>query len=478
MIGRTVRTAAATLAASAAACAIVGEDYVRPDLQLASAWNASGEEGSAESAPEDLGRWWITLEDARLDELVEEALSGSLDLASAVQRVRQAAALQRRAVGERFPDVNGTGSYSRTRVSANTFPPFGQQTFDLYTIGLEFGWEIDLWGRVTRIIEAADADLAASIEDLRDVQALVVASVASAYVEVRTSQARLGVALQNVEIQRRSLELTETRFRAGAAPALDVAQARTNLSNTEADVPALRADLRAAELQLAVLLGRDPSSIIGELDGDGDIPTPPSTFGVGVPADVLRQRPDVRSAEQRLVSEVARVGIEEADLYPRFDLVGSIGYESTSSGKLFQADSGFFGFGPTLFWNLFDGGRERADIEAQKAAAEVALLDYRQSVLEAIEEVEREVYGLARERERVESLSVAVEAARDSAELSKQLYLEGRSDFQNVLDAERSLFAAEESLILSRADVTQTFIALQRALGGGWQPTEADGEGQ
>ncbi|MEM9379607.1 MAG: efflux transporter outer membrane subunit [Planctomycetota bacterium] len=476
MSGRSCVALCAALAASTWSCAIVGEDYVRPELSTTSAWAAAGEAGAVAAAPKDLGRWWTALEDEDLDALVDEALAGSLDLASAAQRVRQAAALQRRAVGERFPDVNGTGSYSRTRVSANTFPPFGQQTFDLYSIGLEFGWEIDLWGRVTRIIEAADADLAASIEDLRDVQALVVASVASAYLDVRTGQARLAVALQNVEIQRASLELTETRFDAGAAPALDVAQARTNLSNTEADVPVIRAELRADELQLAVLLGRDPSTFVGALEDEGEIPAPPQTFGVGVPADVLRQRPDVRSAEQRLVSEVARVGIEEADLYPRFDLVGSIGYESTDSGRLFQADSGFFGFGPTLFWNLFDGGRERADIEAQRAAAEVALLDYRQSVLEAVEEVEREVYGLARDRERVESLRVAVDAARRSADLSRQLYLEGRSDFQNVLDAERSLFAAEDSLILGRASVTRTYIALQRALGGGWQPEETGEE--
>ncbi|MEM6672003.1 MAG: efflux transporter outer membrane subunit [Planctomycetota bacterium] len=456
--------------AGVSGCAIVGEDYVAPVVETDASWAASAEPTVEDTQPVEIGRWWLAFEDDDLDALVHDSLRGNLDLAAAVERVRQSAAIRARSAGQRFPDVDATGSYSRTRTSGTTFPPFPSQTFDLYSLGLDFDWEIDVWGRVTRSIEAADADYQASVEDLRDVEAVLVASVASAYVDLRTGQERLDVALQNIEIQRRSLDLTETRFRAGAAPALDVAQARTNLANTESELPTIQADVRDATLRLGVLVGRSPAELIDAFDAGVEIPTAPILVGAGVPADVLRRRPDVRAAERRLAAEVARIGVESGDLFPRFTLIGSLGYESTESGQVFDAGSQTFGFGPAFSWNLFDGGRERSDIEAQRAAADAALLDYRQSVLLAFEEAEQSLYRLARERERVDALKRAADAARDSADLSRQLYLEGRSDFQNVLDAERSLFAAQESLILGRSAVAQTYVSLHRALGGGWEP--------
>ncbi|MEM7202851.1 MAG: efflux transporter outer membrane subunit [Planctomycetota bacterium] len=449
----------------------VGPDYIPPTIEAPPAWRASDEAIYSSEEPQALSVWWQALGDAALDGLIDRALRGSLSLAVAVQRVRNLAALRGRAFGERFPDIDADGGYARSRFGQNSFPPQpSAKTFDLYDVGLLFSWEIDLWGRVTRSIEAADADLAASIEDLRDVRVLLVAEVAAEYVALRASQARVAVANSNIEIQRRSLELTEARFNAGAAPALDVAQARRNLANTEAELPTLQAEIRLALLNLSLLLGDRPDELLEELADAGPLPEPPPTVVVGVPAEALRRRPDVRSAERRLAAEVARIGVELGDLYPRFTLGGSIGFESTASTRWFDTDSGIFGFGPSFQWNLFDGGRELGELRAQRAQADIALLDYRSSVLNAVAEVEDSLFQHVRERERAAALRRSAAAARESAVLSRELYLAGRSDFQNVLDAERSLFEAEDLLIRSRSEVAQTYVALHRALGGGWEP--------
>lgn len=459
-----------------AGCTTLGPDYSAPELTFEAEWLESGGEGVLPGTPKDLGRWWEALGDPALDGLVELALGGSLELESAFLRARQFAAIRGQVVGQRYPDVDGTGSWTRSRLGANSVPVLSDaETFDLASVGLESAWEVDLWGRITRLIEAADADLGSVVEELRDVRALLVASVASSYVELRSSQERLAVARNNIEIQRRSLELTTLRNEAGAAPALDVAQAELNLANTEATLPSLESDARQARLSLAVLVGRDPSAIAVDEYGVGGLPEIPSAIAVGVPAELLRQRPDLRAAERSLASEVARVGVEIADLYPRFQLGGSIGLESTSSGSLFDSDSGIFGFGPSFQWNLFDGGRERGEVAAQRIVAEAAYVDYRQAVLTAIEEVEGALVALDRERVRLRALERAADAARRGATLSRELYLKGKSDFQNVLDAERSLFDAEDAVIASRASLALSFISLQRALGGGWE-VDADAQ--
>ncbi|MEM9662654.1 MAG: TolC family protein, partial [Planctomycetota bacterium] len=273
-----------------------------------------------------------------------------------------------------------------------------------------------------------------------------------------------------------SLSLTTTRFENGAAPQLDVAQAQTNLANTEAELPSIEADLRGRTLRLAVLLGATPTALLDELSETGDIPNPPEAISVGIPADVLRRRPDVRGAERQLAAEVARIGVELGDLYPRFSLSGTLQFNSTNSGSLLDADSLGFGIGPSFAWNIFDGGRVRNAVRAQEAAADIAAIEYRSAVLSALESVESAMFRHARQIERTTALERASTAAGQSADLSRQLYLEGRSDFQNVLDSERELFAAQDNLILSQSEVTTTYITLQRSLGGGWSPPEQETE--
>ncbi|MEM6550730.1 MAG: efflux transporter outer membrane subunit [Planctomycetota bacterium] len=462
-------------------CVAIGPSYEAPEVETDAGW-AGMEEGVFNAAsPESIQTWWTQLNDPVLDGLVERAFESNLDLASAVARVRQAAALRRVSAGERFPDLDGTGSYSRERQGANGFPSLPDpEEFDSFALGLEFGWELDVWGRVSRLVEAADADLAATVEDLHDVRLILAAEVAAEYVALRAAQSRVGVAERNIEIQRRSLDLTQTRFDAGASPQLDVSQAETNLANTEAELPTLRADVRLQLLRLAVLLGENPTALLDELSSGGRVPEPPTKIAVGIPADALRRRPDVRSSERTLAAEVARIGVELGDLYPRFVLGGSFQFNATDADMLFEGDSVGWGLGPSFSWNLFDGGRQRGEVRAQEAAADIALLNYQSSVLRAIEEVEGAMYSHARELERLAALSRASASARRSAELSRELYLEGRSDFQNVLDSERELFSAEDNLIVSRAEVVITYITLQRSLGGGWSSVAtrgADGEG-
>ncbi len=457
--------------AGIAGCRAIGPDYERPDIETDAQWAASSDEAFNSADPEQIQAWWKELNDPVLDDLVGRAFISNLDVASAVQRVRQSAALRGVAAGERFPDLDGSGSYSAERQGQNGFPGLAEPAeFDSFALGLEFGWELDVWGRVRRSIEAADADLAATVEDLHDVRLLLAVEVVSEYVGLRTAQKRLEVANRNIEIQSRSLEITTTRFENGAAPRLDVAQAQTNLANTEAEFPSLEADLRERILRLSVLLGENPTALLDELHAPGEIPDPPEAIAVGIPADVLRRRPDVRSAERRLAAEVARIGVELGDLYPRFSLSGSLQLNSTNASSLFSSDSLGYGIGPAFTWSLFDGGRQRGEVRAQRAAADIAALTYRSTVLEALEDVEGAMFRHARQIERTEAFERASESAAQSAELSRQLYLEGRSDFQNVLDSERELFAAQDSLILSLADVTNTYVTLQRSLGAGWAP--------
>lgn len=461
-------------------CRALGPDYERPSMETDAEW-AAGTEGLFNAADSDnIETWWKNLNDDTLNELVDRAFQSSLDLATAVQRVRQVAAIRGISAGERFPDFDGTGSYFRERQGINDFPAlFSEpQEFESFALGLEFAWELDVWGRVRRLVESADADLAATVEDLHDVRLILAAEVAAEYVNLRAAQSRREVAERNVEIQMQSLALTRTRFENGAAPQLDVAQAETNLANTEAELPSFLADERDALLRLAVLLGQNPTAMLDELGSGVQLPQPPEEIGVGIPADILRRRPDVRAAERTLAAEVARIGVELSELYPRFNLGGTLQFGSTNSGSLLDADSLGFGLGPSFSWNIFDGGRVRNAVRAQEAVAETALLSYRSTVLSALEDVESAMFRHARQLETTEALERASRSAQQSAALSRQLYLEGRSDFQNVLDSERELFAAEDALILSEAEVALTYIVLQRSLGGGWMfgPVEEDAD--
>jgi len=465
---RPLLLAAATAVALAAACTAVGPDYEAPAAEVPAAWSPPAG-GGLVANPAELEGWWRRLDDPVLDDLVLRARDGGLDLKTALARVAESRALLAVAGADRLPTVDATGAWEHRAESANTpvgefFPDFGQ-----YSVGFDAAWELDLWGRVRRSIEAAGADYQASLEDARDVAVTVAAETAVAYVDLRAFQRRAEIARTNLALQDQTLDLVRARFEAGLVSESDLAQARTSVSTTRSRVPSFEAGVATARNRLCVLLGLTPGSLAPELAAAAPIPVPPDDVAVGVPADLLRRRPDVRRAERELAAETARIGVAQADLYPRLTLVGSLGLAAQSSADLFEDGSDTHRYGPSLRWNLFDSGRLSERVNAQDARAEQARLGWEQTVLSALEEAENAMSDFVREQERRAALSEAVSQARRAVELARTQYTEGLADFQTVLVAERALADLDDQLAVSDAAITTDLVSLYKALGGGWE---------
>ena len=450
-------------------CITVGPDYVAPEPDVPDAW-ANAATAGLDSGESNVHLWWTTMDDPLLNHLIQRARENNLDLRIAFARILEARALRGVATGERYPDVDGTGFLSRDRASESLFPNTAglPRTDTTGGLGVDASWEIDFWGRIRRSIEASDAALEASVEDYRDVLVLLFSEVASVYTDVRIAQKRIRFAEGNAESQLGSVELTRTRYDAGIAPQLDVRQAELNLASTNSVIPALESSMMLSIHRLSVLLGEPPATLYGLLLESEPLPPISEEIALGIPADVVRQRPDVRSAERDVAAESARVGIATADLYPRFSLSGTFGF--SASNDLFDSGNRVWGLGPSFRWNLFDGGRVRGQILAQEARLEQAVARYEQTVLFALEEVENAVVSYVKEIERRQDLQDAVLAAEQSVELVNVLYRTGVTDFQNVLDAERTLFLRQDDLAASQGLVVRNYISVYRALGGGWDP--------
>lgn len=450
-----------------AGCVSVGPEYLPPEISPPDKWNADLKDGlSSESAePQALASWWATLEDPTLTHLIERAIQGNIDLKEARARVREARARRGIFEADRFPtiDASGSGRYSRSSEDTGS-----GETRELYAVGFDAGWEIDLFGGIRRSVEAAQADLEASQDDVRDVLVSLLGEVALNYVEVRTLQARLAVAEANLEAQAETYQLTVFRFEAGLTTALDTEQASYNVENTRSTIPGLRSSLEKAKNRVAVLLGMHPGGVHLELSERKPIPVTPLEVAVGVPADVLRRRPDVRRAERELAAQTAQVGVATAELYPRFSLLGSIGLEALSFGKLFCAASRTYSIGPTFTWNIFDAGAIRRNIEVQNALQEQALIQYEGTILVALEDVENALVAYAEEQLRRQSLLKATQSAQRAVDLALNQYSSGSIDFRDVLDAQRSLLSFQDQLANSEGTVTANLIRLYKALGGGW----------
>ena len=450
----------------------VGPDYTPPETKMPDAWHQAATKGLAEGRA-DLQTWWVTLNDPVLDNLIRRAGKGNLDLKGAVARILQARASLGIESGQQFPQIDGAGSFERSRTSEGIevgVPPPQDNPDNFAELELDATWEIDLWGRIKRSIESADAALDASTEDYRDVLVLLFADVATNYVEARTLQARIRLARNNVELQRQTLQLTKDRFKAGISPLLDVRQAELNLATTESSIPPLKSSLAQAINRLGVLLGDYPSTLYAGLAQPVPIPVPPDDVTVGLPAELLRQRPDIRRAERALAAQTAQIGVATADLYPQFSLFGTLGVSAVDAVKFFASGNVTYSFGPQFSWNLFAGGSIRSNIDAQDALTKQALLRYENTVLQAVEETENSMTAYVQERDRRGSLARSVTAAQESVKLVETLYKTGLTDFQNVLDMQRSLFQQQDQLAESEGDVTQNLISIYKALGGGWSP--------
>jgi NodT family efflux transporter outer membrane factor (OMF) lipoprotein len=455
------------------ACAAVGPDYAPPPDDSPTAWHSALQDGLVEAPPDPLtlSRWWSTLDDPDLSRFIEGAVAGNRDLAEAQARVREARARRGISQAGLFPTVDASGAVTRSRSSENAG---SGETGNFYSAGFDAGWEVDIFGGVRRAIEAAEMDLQASQEDFNDVMVSLLAEVALNYVEARTFQARLGVAEANVVAQEETFDLTRSRFYAGLSDELAVQQSLFNLETTRSQIPRLRTGLEAAKNRLAVLLGEKPGAVHAQLAERRPIPLTPLEVAVGVPADALRRRPDVRRAERGLAAQTARIGVATAELYPKFTLVGGIGLESVSGGEWLEYGSRTWRLGPGVSWNVFDAGAIRRNIEVQSALQEQALFRYETALLSALEEVENALVAYAEEQFRREALKRATEAAGKAVQLAQDQYKAGLVDFSDVLVAQRSLLSLEDELAISEGTVTGNLVRLYKALGGGWQPMAAE----
>lgn len=455
-----------------AAC-VVGPDYTPPKAETPAQFDAArAKAGISNETPKHLARWWETLDDPTLDTLVDDAVADNLDLKIADSRLRQARAQRNIAKGDRFPTLGASGSAQRSHASENSRPSGAAgigTTNNLYSTGFDAGWELDLFGGIKRSVQASQADLQASAETLRDTLVSVLAEVALNYVEVRSFQTRLTIARENLKSQHETYALINSRHAAGLVQDVDLERARSNMENTRAFIPSLATSLERARNRLATLLGKQTGAVDNLLANDKPVPTPPINVAIGVPAEVLRRRPDVRRAERQLAAETARVGVATADLYPKLQLNGSIGLEALASGNLFEAASKTFGIGSIVNWALFSGGQIRNRIKVQDEVQQQAYLVWQQTVLGAVEEVQNALTAYANEQLRHAALQRSAKASARAATLARSRYDAGVADFIEVLDAERQRLSAEDALAVSNAEVTSDLIRLYKALGGGWE---------
>lgn len=478
---------------------MVGPNYTEPPVRLQEDWMDPGHSG-VERGPAELTKWWEGFNDPVLNDLVDRAYRNSPPLQAAAVRVLQAQAARGVAVGLLFPQrQEATGSFSWNQASENSGGPHPQTNkwasrlgwvrdpagnliqkaigdpgvdpsfHNWEVIGLSVGWELDIWGRFRRGIEAADATVLASLASYDDVLVSLIAEVATNYVLLRTLEERLEIVRQNFQIQQDNLTIVRQRREGGTATELDVAQAQAQLHDTEAQIPAAEASIRQTRVALCVLLGMPPQDI-SELVGEKrPIPSPPETNVVSVPADLLRRRPDVRRAERLLAAQSALIGIAAADLYPSFSLVGDIGLSAEHFSDLFRGRSLQAFAGPSFRWAILNYGRIENNVRVQDAAFQAAISDYEGLVLRAQGEVESAIAGLVGAQRQITPLTGSTEAAARAVDVATQQYKGGIADYIRVLVAQDFLITEQSRLIAVRGSAAQSMITMYRALGGGWE---------
>jgi NodT family efflux transporter outer membrane factor (OMF) lipoprotein len=452
----------------------VGPDYARPGAPVSSAWFNGNERiiVGASSTPEC---WWQVFQDAELDRLVQTSYKQNLTVKVAAHRVQQARALRGVAKGNFFPQVQSlNGSYSHQWRSSNAglfgggIPGFSFQ-YDDWSTGIESSWELDFWGRFRRGITEADANIGVACANYDDAIVILVSDVASSYVELRTLQNRIQLAEENAKLQAETVRLADLKLQVGTVDLLDVEQARTNLYQTQSLIPDLKAQAQAASNRLCILLGQPPYDIAGELGNSGIIPTAPPQATIGIPNDLLRQRPDVRVAERSLAAQSERIGIAKSDFYPHISLIGNVGVNAADFSNLFRQDSISAVAGPSFRWNLLNYRRiQNKMIYEEERFYELCHL-YQQSVLNAQREVEDALAGFTRSHEQVETLNLSVTSAKKAAEVVLAKYSGGEVDLNRVVVVQTSQVVQQERMAIARGAVAQNLIKLYRSLGGGWE---------
>lgn len=490
-----------TAALTATACK-VGPDYKEPDMQMPGQFSELGsatqpttqsvtrpttqsttQPMSMDQPPADYQAWWTFFNDSELNSLVDRAVKNNPDITAAIARVMEARAQRGVVASGLFPEIDATGSYTYSRFSSNipglsaisgafngsgSAPGAPNLTYGLWQAGLDASWEIDVFGGTRRAVEAANYNLQASVEDLRDVQISLLAEVAVDYIELRGAQFQLDIAQHNLASQQQTLALTRSRAEGGLIPYLDVAQQEAQVATTAATIPSLETEIRQSIHHLSTLLGTDPGALSAELSAAGPIPVGPTSVPPGIPSELLRRRPDVRRAERQLAAATATIGVATADLFPKFSVTGALGTESGTFKQLFDYSSRFYNIAPGITWDIFDAGKVSSNIKVMNARQAEALAAYRKVVLQSMSDVDDALVACNREQVRLQALRDAVTANERSVELSTELFEKGSTDFLSVLDAQRDLFAAQNAMAQSEQQVSADFVALYKALGGGW----------
>ena len=459
-------TIAAAVAASLAACA-VGPDYHQPTVQTAPTFVEA--EAGVYSTDNNIGPFWGQFNDDLLNGLVIESLGANHDLRIALAHLQQSRALRTQAKLDLLPTVTTQGGYTRQQ-----FPgveSFGAGTVDerYYNAGFDAAWELDLFGRVRREVEASRAAVEGQEATLHDAQVSVTAEVARTYFELRGEQAELIVLQGNAANQQQTVDLSNSLLDAGRGTELDTSRAKAQLDTTLASIPPLRADIEKSIHRLSVLTGREPDALTAVLSAPGNLPQLPQLAAVGDPAGLLRRRPDIRVAERRLAGSTAQIGVAVGDLFPKVTFTGNFGFAAGDLAALGSTGTKTFLIGPSISWPAFDLGRVRARIAGAKAGADADLAAYQQTVLKALEETENALVAHARQRDRLVQLTAAARESDTAAQIARSRYEGGLVGFLDVLDAERAQLSAQDQLAQSRTDAATSLIAVYKALGGGWE---------
>lgn len=468
-----------SMALALSGCA-VGPDFVKPKAKIQENWSEKADTRVATQTAVE-SQWWKAFNDPTFDQLVKLAYQQNLPLQITGLRILEARARLGIAIGRQFPQQQEVfGGVTREEISDNApNSSFRDQNFLDYQVGFDAVWELDFWGKFRRDVQASYANLIATEADYDDALVSLTAEVARTYTVIRTFEVRIELTRENARVQEEGLEIAMSRFRNGVVTELDVAQARSLLESTRASIPQLQSGLRQAQNALSTLLGQPPGAIQTLLDGHKGIPTAPAEVAISVPAELLRRRPDIRSAELTAAAQCARIGIAKADLYPSFSLFGEIGFQSSSEGgvqsnhadidNLFDASSFYYAFGPQVKLPFFNYGRIENNIRVQDARFQQLIVNYQNAVLRAAQESEDALIGFLKAQEATAFTQNSAQAARRSVEIALVQYREGAVDYQRVLDTQRALLQEEIRLTETRSSIATNLIALYKALGGGWE---------
>jgi len=446
----------------------VGPEYRQPAAPVAEDW-IDGADVRVRSESVDHGQWWIAFNDPVLNSLIVNAYGQNLDLRTAGLRVLEARDQRAITAGNMLPQSQEAfADYRRTQTPARVGQPASGQSFSVWESGFNLAWELDFWGRFQRAVEAADGDLDASVENYDDVLVTLLGDVGVTYVEIRTLQHRLEIARANVEAQRGAMQIAEARFNEGATTQLDVFQAKNNLAQTESVIPTLDIALRQASNRLCILCGIPPRDLQHDL-GSGYIPIPLTDVAMGIPADLLRRRPDVRRAERELASQSASIGVATAELYPHIAITGTIGLGANDFADLFRSEAFTGSVGPSVRWDILNYGRLLSNIRVQDVRFQQLTSEYQSAVLRANEEVENALVAFLKSQQRVQILAESVDAAEKAVDMALLQYREGKTDFNRVFILQTSQALEQDRLAQASGEVSRSLIEIYQALGGGWQ---------